>query len=410
MHSGRVEPLPPLAPQLQISRPLSAIEYYHASVGSSRHTLDGPREVVFVLTADSSLSPAQWQQALDQAVAVNPGMRLRMVGRRGKARWESDGLPPRIRIVEGCTWDTRSNKGSEFVTATPLSLEHGPAIELILASCTDGRSLVMLRTSHAIVDGMGATHLLQELFRALRGEPLLGTNTGYSDVDLMLSVGVRESTSRHFKTTWLTGEPEGESMGDQWRRIPLGPPKKNLLARVAVAMAEFAHQRSELPVLIAVPVDLRRHAPGLLSTTNFANMLLVRLDKGDGVEQFKSRLQGMLERRMETFYLRIFNIVKWLPMSWFDLLVSRTRWNYRKKKPMETAVISNLGRCDAEALSCPGFRLRNLFVYPLSGSAFSVLACINGEAEITLNLPDVLGSNGRFDAFVEHIQKQLQDE
>jgi len=401
--------LPPLAPQTRISRPLSTPEYYHACVGTSRWTLEGPRDVVFVLTADSRLTPLDWQRALDQATAVNPGMRLRLVGKRSKARWESDGQPPRLRIVEGCDWDTLTSQGSDFITAEPLSLEHGPTLELQLVSCTDGRSLVILRTVHAIVDGGGALHLLRELFRALRGEPLLGTNAAFSDTDLMISTGTKHSTSKHFRTTWLTGEPSGDAMGDDWRRIPLGPPRKDMLARVAVAMAEFAHQRSDLPALIAVPVDLRRHVPGLLSTTNFSNMLFVRLDKGDGIAHFKQRLQDMLAQRMETVYPRILDIVKWLPLRWFDLLVSRTRWNYRKRKPMETAVISNLGRIDTEALSCPGFTLKHLFVHPLGGSAFSAMFCVDGQVELILNLPRVLSGEGRFDAFVDYLQRRVAE-
>ncbi|WP_162932353.1 hypothetical protein [Solimonas sp. K1W22B-7] len=412
MPSDRLETapaLPPLAPQARISRPLSTPEYYHACVGTSRWTLEGPRDVIFVLTCEGRLEPEHWREALQRVAELNPGTRLRLVGKRRKARWESDGLPPRMRVIENCEWDTRSGRGGEFITAEPLCLEHGPTVELLLANCSDGRSLVILRSLHAILDGGGVLHLLQELFRVLRGEALLGTNAAFSDVDLMLSTGARHSTSSHFRTTWLTGQTSGAEMGDDWRRISLGPPRKNLLARVAVAMAEFAHQRSELPALIAVPVDLRRHAPGLLSTTNFSNMLFVRLNKGDGVEQFRARLQDMLAQRMEAVYPRILDIVKWLPLKWFDLLVSRTRWNYRKRKPMETAVISNLGRCDPAAYSYPGFSLQSMFVYPLGGSAFSTLVSVNDQVEMALNLPRVLSGEGRFDAFVDHLRQRLAE-
>ena len=36
-----------LAPHTEISRPLSAIEYFHASTAASAHTLEPAREVIF---------------------------------------------------------------------------------------------------------------------------------------------------------------------------------------------------------------------------------------------------------------------------------------------------------------------------------------------------------------------------
>ncbi len=395
--------LPPLSPLTSISRPLSAPEYYHASVGTSRHTLEPPRQVIFVLRGEGSLSAQQWQSALDQVVAVNPGARLRMIGKRSRARWQSDGEPPRLRVLERCDWDTLSERGAEFIEATPLPLETGPTVELIVAPGNGGTSLVILRALHAVVDGSGMLHFLREMFRALRGEPLLGSNASFSDVDLMLSAGITHSTSRHIKTMWLTGAPEGDEMGDEFRRIHLGPPRKDLLAKVATAMAEFAHQYSELPALIAIPVDLRRHCPGLLSTTNFANMLLVRLEKGEGTQVFKHRLQEMLEQRKDMAYPRVLNAIKLLPLPWLDLLLSRTHRNYRKRKPVETAVISNVGRHESATLSCPGFKLHDMVLLPLRGSAFATLTGVDNRVDMTINLPRVLAGNGRFDALVAHL-------
>jgi hypothetical protein len=384
-------------------------EYYHASVGSSRYTLERPREGIFVLRGQSSLTAQQWRQALDRVAAANPGTHLRMIGRRRRSCWQSDGRPPRLRMLERCDWDARSERGADFIWATPLPLRTGPTIELIVAPQGGETSLIILRALHAVADGSGMIHFLYELFRALRGEPLLGSNAGFSDVDLMLSVDATNSMSRHIKTTWLTGKPAGDEIGDEFRRIDLGSPKKNLLPRAAAAMAEFAHQYSDLPALIAIPVDLRRHLPGLRSTMNFANMLLVPLEKGEGVDAFRSRLQEMLAQRMEMAYPRALEHLKIVPLPWLDLLLSRTRLNYRNRKPLETAVISNVGRHDSAALSGPGFKLQDMIVLPLPGSAFATLTGLDDRVEMMMNLPKVLAGNGRFDALVAHLQSRLAE-
>lgn len=396
-----------LEPATQISRPVSVPEYYHACIGTSPHTLEQAREVVFVLEGQGVLPAEQWQLALDKVVLSNPGTRLRWAGRRQQARWESDGKPTRLRVIEDCTWDGRSDSGSEFIHASPLLLEAGPTSELIVTPLAGGRTRLVFRVLHAVMDGRGAMHFLHELMRALRSEPLMGTNAGFSDVDLMQQVGARRSTSRHIKTTALTGAPEGDAVGDTWRRLSVRGSRRNILAKVAVAMAEFAHTSSELPALIAIPVDLRRHLPGLLATTNFSNMLLVPLASGEGSEVFRQKLAAMLNERMETYYLSIFGLIKYLPLSWFDFLVSRRPGNYRHKRPMETAVISNLGRFEPLALSGQGFTAERLYGLPLRGSVFCFLFSVGDQIEITVGLPKVLATRGRLDVFMEYLRHRL---
>ncbi len=399
--------LPPLQRQSEIARPLSTPEYYHACVGRHPRTLEVVRENGFIFRGQGRLSAERWQAALDQVTAANPGTRLRLVGDAFRARWVTDGQPTRLRIVEGCSWNAESSEGSEFVYETEFSLNDGYTNELLVMHQPDNRMLLMLRSHHAVMDGMGCMHFFRELFRALRGEPLLGTNAAYSDVDVMLSVGAVRSISRHIPAVAMTGQPQGMARGDEWRRIYVGAPQKNMLGRIAEVMVEFATKHADHSMLIGVPVDLRRHVPGLNSTANFTNMLLVRMEKGEGAEDFKRKLHYMLEQKMETMYPRILEIFKWFPLGWLDRLVSRNEKNYYRRKALETAVVSNLGRCNSADFSCDGFRMDGMLVVPIGGSIFAGLSGVDDQVELAINIPRVLGSNGRFDEFEEFLQKRL---
>ncbi len=397
----------PLQPIDRIDRPVTMPEYYHASVAASRYTLERPREVIVVLRGKGSVSAQQWQAALDAVTAVNPGARLRRAGRLGKSRWVSDGEPPRLRLLDHCDWDGRSERDTDFLTSTRLSLDRGPSVELIVARQPDDHSLVAVRALHAVFDGAGAMHFLLELFRALRGDPLLGTNAAFSDVDLMLSLNTARRSESRDKTCWLTGEPRGRDRGDEFRLLPLGNKAHYLVAKLAIAMAAFARRRSERPVYIAVPVDLRRHRPGLLSTGNFASMLHVRVEQGDGPVQFQARLNAMLAQRLETAYPPWLERFKWLPLSWLDLLLSRTPWNYHRRKPLETAVISHVGNYKSQDLSCAGFSAQQLMVLPLQGTVFTTIAGLDGNYQMMINLPRVLSSEGRFDELMSELRGRL---
>jgi hypothetical protein len=136
-------------------------------------------------------------------------------------------------------------------------------------------------------------------------------------------------------------------------------------------------------------------------------MLWVRLDRGEDAGQFSQQLTEMLAQRMDTFYPRILDVCRMLPFSWFDRMLSRTPKNFSTKPPVETAVISHLGRWDPAELSCPGFRPEYAWLRPLPGSAFSTLMCLGDRVEMAINLPRVLSSNGRFDELVAHLRQRL---
>ncbi len=305
--------LPPLKPQTAIARRLSLSAYFHASAGKHPKTNAPPNEGAIIFEGLGTVPAARWRAALADATQANPGARLCVVGSNRKARWRSDGPPPRLRTVADCGWDGRSEVGADFIWAAPLAIDQGPCCELVIAPRA-ASSLAIFRAHHAAMDGRGLLHFAAETFRALRGEPLLGTNAGFTDIELPVAMGTWYSHARGAKTQPLTGPIQGSEWGNPWRRITFTGNRKDIMARVAVAMADYYHQHSTGPAVITVPVDLRRHVPGLHSTLNFASGLMVRLYRGEGVTAFQRKLGHMLDHNLETAYYRIVEVLHWLPM------------------------------------------------------------------------------------------------
>lgn len=396
-----------LAPLQDINRRLSAIEYYHACIGRHPRASDPPREIVFVIDGEVDGTLIPWQSAIDKVVDVNPGTRLRLVGKRQRARWRSDGLGPRLRIIEHCDWDGHSEIGSEFIDATALSLEEGLTSELIVAG-TGKATKVIFRVLHAVMDGMGVMHFFQELFRALRGEVLLGTNAGFSDVDLMQRVRSQARPLSRKCPACLTGDARGNERGHTWRRISLSGPQSNLLARTAIAVAEFARTGNAVPVRIAVPVNLRRHLSSLMATMNFSSMIHLDIRPADTAESLRQRLHEMLDRNADAVYYKWVELIRYLPLAWLDRLVTRTIDQYASPKLLETAVLSNLGNFERRTLSAPGFNAVCLYGIPIESNLFSIAFGLQGRVEMTVGMTRVLASGGRLDAFVEFLERHLE--
>ncbi|MCX7178097.1 MAG: hypothetical protein NTX56_04740 [Proteobacteria bacterium] len=382
MHSDPAEylnALPPLGPQLSLQRPVSASEYYHASVGTSSKSLELPRHVYFILRGQrlAELNVSDMQQAIAQVAEVNPGIRLRWQGCLGYSRWSSDGALPRLRIIEDSSWDGHSNQGAEFLDEQSLSLRDGPCAEFIWVRQANSRGLMVLRSLHAVMDGMGGMHILAELFRALRGETLLGSNAVYSDADLMRAMQIQPVKHQPYDTCALTGAAQGDSMGDDWWRLSLGPVQPRLLSQLALA------------------------------STNFSNMLFVQLPKGALPSDFDAQLQSQIQSRQEAAYPTIYDWLRWIPLSWFDYLLGRRLSNFNTRKPIETVVISNIGKIDLMPFRSPQFAADDFIVPPMPGNAFVVLYSLNNHIELVLGLPRILSGQARLQALTDWLHSRF---
>lgn len=398
----------PLEPRARIERRLSAFEYYHASVGIGR-VRHVPRMVSVVLEGEGlDFDLDTWRSALGAAAEENPGSRLRLVGRWWKARWANDGQSPAIRVVEHSEWDGLSDIAADFVDAEPLSLQDGRTSELILINSSPRGRLIVFRFFHAVMDGRGALHFLRDLFRALRGDPLVGSNAGFSDIDLMRRLGPRRSKLEIAFTKRLTDPAEGTDPGYRWRRVFLDVSGRNILARIAAVMAEYFHRGSRWPALISVPVDVRPRLPGLASTANFCNALLIRLDRGDGEDVFRHKLAAMMEARMDLYSPFLLGLLKLFTLSQLDVLLSGFKGEYRSRGAVETAMISNLGRLDSAEFSCGQFRLSRLFIVPpFNSQVYALLVGVDDRIELVLGMPAVLASRGRLNDFVTFLTERL---
>lgn len=400
-----IKKLPELVPQRALERPLTAMEYYFASIGRSASSQEDDCEIIAIIEGESSVTPREWEVALAKVVEINPGCRLRIAGKRQNSYWRSDGVPTRIRTIDNCKWDGRSHIDAEFIKATRLDLENGPASELIIARGNPDR--IMIRAHHAVMDGMGIVYFFQELFRALRGEPLLGTNAIFSDADLMQSVAAQRPPKLEGRPASLTGGARKTGSGNVWRRITASDVKPNyLLGKLAIWIKQFSQRYSDLPVRIMLPVNLRRHCDGLNSMLNFTGIVIVELAASDEADNFRKKLRDLLKSNAEANYSASIEKLKYLPMTWLDWIGAKFA---RHENTKDTVGVSNFGIVKSEHYSCEKFSAQSMFALPaFDGNAFIVIAIMNNTAEISVGMPLGLASDGRFDAFVNFLEEQFR--
>ncbi len=407
--------LPPLSAVQHIDRLLTVSEYYHAAIGRHPQSHIRAHDVVIILEGSGHPDPQAWKDALSQAAQANPGARLRLVGKRQGARWISDGPMPALRCLDHCQWNGRSSEGLDALFDTRLCLEDGRTTEVILVhpSPESEQYKVIFRTSHAVMDGVGLLHFMQETFRALRGEPLLGSNATFTDTDLMHN-GPRQTAVKDNKAqiASLMGPPQGDERGGLWKRVTIPGPQPNLLPRLIALLGEYGRRQGERDKTfrIGIPSNLRRYLPELLTTMNFAGMTYVDLTSQSSLDpgDIKNQLQVLRDGNAEMNYRRIFEIMRWLPFAWVDSLISVTEKTYQNPNLHETAIVTLLGSFKKSQFSGGGFTASTLYCVPQLENVFIAVSGFQGNFELTLGMPKVFASEGRMENLLEFLRQRLE--
>jgi hypothetical protein len=341
----------------------------------------------FVLTAvvEGREMPSRdrLQEAAALAAQANPGARARLQGVLGGARWVDSGEPPAV--LEG-----------EALRPGPVLderlLEEGPGLELRLAP-----GQLAVRVHHALMDGRGLWHFLEETFRALRGEQPLGGDDRLTDRGL---VGGGMAKLPPEQDLAATGSHRGGTW-PVWGRRRVQGRWSSLLGHLGVAVAEHARSFGSGSVGLQVPVDLRE---GQRSTSNLTGLLRLEASPEDDPESLTRQLSERRAKGEPQAWVRAAKPVAGMPL-WLLTALGRpkARRAIEASRFGGTAVLSNLGRVDRSLLQAPGFELDAAYWIPPCGPSTAAFIGLLGDAqgvEIVAVLPEGLASEGRLEGLL----------
>ncbi len=377
-------------------------------------------QVVLEGAPGDDLSEGRLAEAMAAVSAVHPGTRLRAAGALGWSRWEQDAPAPPVLTVDGSGWDGRSPAGARFLQL-PLPAATGPTTGLLRVE--GGVLRLVLRSHHATMDGGGTHAVARDLVRALRGEPPRGSTLDpTTDVDLARSLQPPAFQRRPHRFGAPTGKADGSLSRTTWaRRTYTGRPRR-LLPRVALAIQAVSRRWTSLPISLSVPVDLRRHRPELRSTANLTGAVFLDLDTDLAQPPAAGDQQGPADRLAALLAARAASgeagkglvagqPLRWLPLGW---LVGLGRPFMRKEVGADrypsSGVISNLGRMDLAALSCPGFTAQRAFWIPPASEGQRLFLTLTGGpqgVELCCTMAEAFASGGRLDALLDGVIEEL---
>ncbi len=351
-----------------------------------------------------------WRSAVKKAAESNRGCRLKLTGILNGSRWVDSGEPPPVKEIDGSGWSGMDSDSAAFLR-TPLSPWRGAghACEILLIRGDPLR--VVFRTHHAVMDGRGTQTLAEDVFRALRGDPLVGSECRAVEQELARSFQDRGRSASPACHMAPTGAADGNERDTRWRRVRVRGAYRRIVAQVALLIAQETRAHGPGPVRIGIPVDLRPRQSGLRSTSNLTNLIYVDVNPEDTSVDIDNDIRDQLNDRHDGMLYRGDELMRYMPLRLIRSLVRRRIIaNHKRGLYNASALISNLGRKNLRDFSGGGFEASAFWAIPPGSELYPYSVVLSGYGEtieIIVTVPSVMATEGRLDRSIDSLARGL---
>lgn len=365
----------------------------------------------FCVIGEGDIDTERLRLALAQAVESNPGIKLRLRGYWGMRRWDSDGLLPTVDDIQAPQWDSTSSEGAPCLGA-PINLRTESPCQVSKIHTKSGTH-ILFRTHHAITDGRGTVHFMTDVFRILRGERAIGSNSKLTEWD----IAMREERPAPTVTEdnclpVISGTVNPELTGYQWTRFDWKGDKNKFAAKIIYACAELSRQHfGEGKILFRIPADLRRYMEESegFTVANCSGAIDLEIEASTKLNEIRSKIVRSMRQKMDLApFKENHKYVKWLPKSLFRVHPDSLIRMHKERRYRMSGSISYMGEVDNNMFSCEGFKPFSQFgiPIPLENRPLFVAACTyNDLTNIIIGCPKAVCTMKE----LKHFCQQLSD-
>lgn len=374
---------------------------------------DGVRPPVmnqFFLDGHGDLDVNILRRAVEAASDVNPGSRLILKGYLGASRWVDSGVAPPVSEIDGSSWDGMGPVGAPDILMETISVRKGPTCEVFIIHGKPQR--LLFRTHHSVMDGRGTLHWMADIFRSIRKEPLEGSYSTLTDIELARRYQKEFRTSFPFDNIAPTGMADGDEKGVTWLRKVTTGKYHNLLGQLAVLSAKQAWQHKQGKFRISVPVDMRNRTKGERSTGNLTFPIYLEVlpdsEPEDIARDVSYQIRDGREMMLDKGDAALVNVPIWAICHKWNASIPEF---HRKGLYRTSGLISNFGRVPLNLYSGGGFTTDAFWAIPPSYDHIPFFIGVFGspknKLEMTCSIPKVLATKGRLGKFMDDLMNGL---
>jgi hypothetical protein len=369
----------------------------------------------FVIEGEGSLDAARWREAVAQASAVNPVTRCVKKGRFGFTQLVAEGAEPEVKVYPNHSWDAASSDNAPFLDE-PLDIHNGPTCQVILLPGQQ-KSRVIFRTHHMLMDGAGTKFFMEDVFRILRGEQPLGSQSTLSDPDVLAGKlgACQENPGLAQNVLSLSGQPEGDELGRRWIRQFIPGKYRNALVFILVELARLARSHNadaEGNVRIQITINQRRHIKDDRSLSNLTALLNIDLPPNATENQVRKQLLERLKNNQDLFVPPgfVLKIMSLMPDSFLRSRIQKEARGETNIRNIKTGLVSSLEKMADGEYSYDEFNANSAFAVPLPGLGNNFFLTLWEAPEginIAMGMPKVLATNNRLETIFAELAEHI---
>ncbi len=351
----------------------------------------------------------QLEKAIAAASRANPGSRYVLRGVLGRSRWVDSGVTPPLKVVDGLGWDGMGPDGAPPIISERLCPHSGPACQVALL--TGAPTRIIFRTHHGVMDGRGTLTWAEDIFRALRGEPVIGSDPSISENELLNISTTTIEKAIPYVFGAPTGRARGDSPGLTWKRVIARGAYKSLLPKIMICVARQVWKHSTENARFGIPVDMRERRQGLRTTNNLTNAFFIDFGPETSHEELREIISRRQKKREDGAYTLEDRLIRHMPLRLLQSVIRRTaQQQHASGRYRFSAFVSNMGRVPLEYFSGGGFSAHTFWGIP-PGLGFVPLflgvAGHDDRIEVIASMPEVLASGGRLEELIRNILEEL---
>jgi len=350
--------------------------------------------IQLVLEGDGAVSPAALETAVKRAAQANRGARLVLRGALGWARWEAEGPVPPVRALGD--WGGAAQPPAEV--ERPLPPRSGPTCEIVVSNGSPTR--ILFRCFHGVMDAGGLLCFAEDVFRCLRGEEPIGADCTLNDAQVVDSlVGKRTRPAMKSDRPAITGSRAAKEKGVGFQLVKLERPVPALVARIAVALTEYATRFDVAPTRVMIPVDLRNYKRDVRSTGNMTYPLFIDVPAQQRWTDLQKQILKHLAAKEPLYFDPAEKFLSWLPLWLLKRIYALWTGRHRSTGLYPfTALVTHMNVPTLHAFEGAGYKARALYFLPNQSDsiplAISSVSSMN-SAHIMVSAPRALVSDSQ---------------
>ncbi|MGE5372055.1 MAG: hypothetical protein ACM3QZ_08720 [Solirubrobacterales bacterium] len=371
--------------------------------------ISSPCATQLILEGTGTLDRSKWLDAIARSSEANPGTRLIARGALGCSYWADSGMNPELLEADASAWSGYGPEGAPFLQER-LSCK-GKTCQVVFLHGNSPR--ILFRSHHAVMDGRGTFHWIEEIFRALRGEPLTGNRSRITESQLARSFQKEGRTPAPHRFPAVTGPAVGTEPGFRWGRVTFPGHVKNFMCKTAVLLAHETWKiYPRCPIRYALPVDMRSRMPGLKSTGNLSNLIYLDITPKTTPESLQENLRVQLANKNDGKLFWQDGLIRFFPLAMIERSVKQ---EIRSKQAAglyrNSGIISNIGKLDTSGFEGGGFKATNISFVPLGMESLPFFLGLWGtreRVELIMSMSNRLANRQRLEQLLQTMASEIK--